>query len=100
MRVLVACEESQTVCSAFRAHGHEAYSCDVQKPSGGHPEWHVLGDATKRTERREKTKGHLFATASGEAKPLRESRKQWQTSGVLIMSSIGQTIRYYRLMAG
>ncbi len=47
MRVLVACEESQTVCKAFRARGHEAYSCDVQKPSGGHPEWHVLGDAVR-----------------------------------------------------
>lgn len=45
MKVLVACEESQTVCKAFRARGHEAYSCDVQEPSGGHPEWHVLGDA-------------------------------------------------------
>lgn len=45
MRVLVACEESQTVCMAFRARGHEAYSCDIQTPSGGHPEWHILGDA-------------------------------------------------------
>lgn len=45
MRVLVACEESQTVCAAFRARGHEAYSCDIQTPSGGHPEWHILGDA-------------------------------------------------------
>lgn len=45
MKVLVACEESQEVCKAFRAHGHEAYSCDIQKPSGGHPEWHILGDA-------------------------------------------------------
>ena len=45
MKVLIACEESQTVCKAFRARGHEAYSCDVQEPSGGHPEWHVLGDA-------------------------------------------------------
>lgn len=44
MRVLVACEESQTVCMAFRKLGHEAYSCDVQEPSGGHPEWHILGD--------------------------------------------------------
>lgn len=47
MRVLIACEESQTVCKAFRARGHEAYSCDIQKPSGGHPEWHILGDALK-----------------------------------------------------
>lgn len=44
MRVLVACEESQEVCKAFRALGHEAYSCDIQEPSGGHPEWHILGD--------------------------------------------------------
>lgn len=37
MRVLVACEESQAVCVAFRERGHEAYSCDIQEPSGGHP---------------------------------------------------------------
>ena len=47
MKVLVACEESQQVCKAFRALGHEAYSCDIQEPSGGHPEWHILGDALK-----------------------------------------------------
>ena len=45
MKVLVACEESQTVCKAFRMKGHEAYSCDIVKPSGGHPEWHILGNA-------------------------------------------------------
>ena len=44
MMVLVACEESQRVCEAFRMRGHEAYSADVQEPSGGHPEWHILGD--------------------------------------------------------
>ena len=44
MRVLVACEESQTVCKAFRERGHEAYSCDIQECSGGHPEWHIQGD--------------------------------------------------------
>lgn len=44
MKVLVACEESQRVCTAFRERGHEAYSCDIQEPSGGHPEWHILGD--------------------------------------------------------
>lgn len=38
MRVLIACEERQEVCKAFRALGHEAYSCDIQEPSGGHPE--------------------------------------------------------------
>ena len=45
MRVLVACEESQEVCKAFRARGHEAYSCDLQECSGGHPEWHIQEDA-------------------------------------------------------
>lgn len=44
MKVLVACEESQEVCKAFRELGHEAYSCDIQKCSGGYPEWHILGD--------------------------------------------------------
>ena len=45
MKVLIACEESQTVCMAFRALGYEAYSCDILEPSGGHPEWHIKGDA-------------------------------------------------------
>lgn len=45
MKVLVACEESQTVCKAFRELGHEAYSCDIQECSGGHPEWHICDDA-------------------------------------------------------
>lgn len=44
MKVLIACEESQRVCKEFRRLGHEAYSCDIQEPSGGHPEWHILGD--------------------------------------------------------
>lgn len=44
MRVLIACEESQTVCSAFRALGHEAWSCDLLECSGGRPEWHIQGD--------------------------------------------------------
>lgn len=45
MRVLVACEESQRVCTAFRELGHEAYSCDLLPCSGGHPEWHIQADA-------------------------------------------------------
>lgn len=47
MKVLVACEESQTVCKEFRKLGHEAYSCDLQECSGGHPEWHICGDVLK-----------------------------------------------------
>ena len=45
MKVLVACEESQRVCIAFREKGHESYSCDIIECSGGHPEWHIQGDA-------------------------------------------------------
>lgn len=50
MRVLVACEESQEVCKAFRARGHEAYSCDIQPCSGGHPEWHIQDDVLRHLE--------------------------------------------------
>ena len=59
MRVLIACEESQTVCKAFRAKGYEAYSCDIIEPSGGHPEWHILGDAI------EALKGGVITTMDG-----------------------------------
>ena len=41
MNVLIACEESQEVCKAFRAKGHQAFSCDILDCSGGHPEWHI-----------------------------------------------------------
>jgi site-specific DNA-cytosine methylase len=44
MKILIGCEESQEVCKAFRAKGHEAYSCDILPCSGGHPEWHIKGD--------------------------------------------------------
>lgn len=44
MKILVACEESQRVCQAFRNKGHEAYSCDIIDCSGGHPEWHIKDD--------------------------------------------------------
>lgn len=45
MKVLAACEESQAVAKAFRLLGHEAYSCDIEPCSGGHPEWHIQCDA-------------------------------------------------------
>lgn len=61
MKVLVACEESQEVCKAFRSKGHNAYSCDIQEPSGGHPEWHILGDAVKVLE------GGEIVTMDGES---------------------------------
>ena len=45
MKILVACEESQAVTSEMRRLGHEAYSCDIEPCSGGHPEWHLQVDA-------------------------------------------------------
>lgn len=44
MKILIACEESQVVCKAFRKKGHDAYSCDIQECSGEYPEWHIMGD--------------------------------------------------------
>jgi hypothetical protein len=48
MRILVACEESQAVTIELRNLGHEAYSCDIQDCSGGHPEWHIKGDVIEQ----------------------------------------------------
>lgn len=47
MKILVACEESQRVCNAFRKKGHEAYSCDIIPTSGDHPEWHIQKDVSE-----------------------------------------------------
>lgn len=47
MKILVACEESQAVTIEFRKLGHEAYSCDIEPCSGGHPEWHLQQDVTE-----------------------------------------------------
>lgn len=47
MKILVACEESQRVCNAFRKKGHEAYSCDIIPTSGNHPEWHIQKDVNE-----------------------------------------------------
>lgn len=58
-KLLIACEESQAVCNAFRDFGIEAYSCDIQEPSGGHPEWHILGDAL------EAVRGGIVQTMDG-----------------------------------
>ena len=41
MKILIACEESQTICLEMRKRGHEAFSCDIQECSGGYPEWHI-----------------------------------------------------------
>lgn len=55
MKVLIACEESQAVCIEFRKLGHDAYSCDTQECSGGHPEWHIHGDVIHQLNNGSKT---------------------------------------------
>jgi hypothetical protein len=45
MKVIIACEKSQEVAKAFREEGHEAFSCDLEPCTGGHPEWHIQDDA-------------------------------------------------------
>jgi len=50
IKVLIACEESQEVCKAFRELGHEAFSCDILPCSGGHPEWHIQDDVLKHLD--------------------------------------------------
>ena len=51
MKILIACEESQAVTKEFRKRGHEAYSCDIEACSGGHPEWHLQQDAVPLLEK-------------------------------------------------
>ncbi len=60
MRTLIACEESQAVCIEFRKRGHEAYSCDIQESSGGHPEWHINDNVL------DVINGGVFNTESGD----------------------------------
>lgn len=68
MNVLVACEESQEVCKAFRAKGHNAFSCDLLDCSVGHLEWHIIGDALKILSpelRQDNTRSIWFVTSDG-----------------------------------
>lgn len=59
-KVLVACECSQVVTFAFRSHGYAAYSCDLVSCYGGHPEWHIVGDAAQVVQG-----NSIFVTESG-----------------------------------
>lgn len=67
MKILVACEESQRVCKAFRAKGHEAYSCDLEFCSGGCPEWHIWEDVEPILN------GGTFLTCDGQSHTV----KRW-----------------------
>lgn len=69
MKILVACEESQAVTIELRKLGHEAYSCDIIECSGGHPEWHIMGDALDIIPQRDgnAVQSIFFETMDGEA---------------------------------
>lgn len=70
MNILVACEESQRVCTAFREKGHNAFSCDILPCSGGHPEWHIQENVLKVLNPHQfssKFYGIVFKTADGES---------------------------------
>lgn len=77
MNVLVACEESQAVCKAFREKGHNAFSCDIVECSGGHPEWHIQGDVLPLLERQDNGNNGwhdiYFSTMDG----VEHSVKRW-----------------------
>lgn len=66
MHVLVACEESQRVCVAFREKGHIAFSCDILPCSGGHPEWHIMDDVSKYLNGMANPFDFFFVTQDGE----------------------------------
>lgn len=70
MKILVACEESQAVTKELRRLGHEAYSCDIIECSGGHPEWHIQGDALENLNPyplfNTDKKGIMFRTCDGQ----------------------------------
>ena len=70
MKVLIACEESRRVCIAFRERGHEAYSCDIQDCSGGHPEWHIKGDALEAIRGGTVVRGRLKFGAAKNSAPF------------------------------
>jgi hypothetical protein len=108
MKVLVACEESQEVCKAFRAKGHEAYSCDLQECSGGHPEWHIVGDVLpilngkcefklqngqtdRQTDRWDLIIAHppcTYLTNGGSVRMFRQEKKQYQHYGEFQMVNV------------
>jgi hypothetical protein len=70
MNVLVACEESQRVCTAFREKGHNAFSCDILPCSGGHPEWHIMNDVLSIINPHQISEsfyGIVFRTMNGDA---------------------------------
>lgn len=98
MRVLIACEESQAVCLAFRAHGHEAFSCDLQACSGGRPEYHIQGDAITEAY----TGSYDLIIAHPPCTMLSKAGARWMYEGGRLNASrlaeAKQAARFFRLL--
>lgn len=84
MKILVACEESQAVTIEFRKRGHEAYSCDIEPCSGGHPEWHIQGDVLELLypdmviySFNEPDSGEMFGLFRTQSGEMRELPNKW-----------------------
>lgn len=98
MKILIGCEESQTVCKAFRALGHEAYSCDILPCSGEKPEWHLQMDVFEAIELKKWDMGIFFPDCTY----LTISANKWykdqppRKSGILV----GEDRRNARTNAG
>ena len=106
MKVLIACEESQRVCKAFRSKGHEAYSADLVSCTGGHPEWHIRGDVipllngncTFQTEDTHTIQGEwnliiahppcTYLTNGGAVRMFRNVKKEYPPYGVFQMVNV------------
>lgn len=95
MKVLVACEESQEICKAFRAKGHEAYSCDIQDCSGGHPEWHIQGDVLPLLN------GNCtFSTMDGHTHTRRQMGYDYRTSTLYIFKQCSHKAIFFEVLHG
>jgi hypothetical protein len=95
MRVLIACEESQTVCKAFRELGHEAYSCDILPCSGGHPEWHIQDDVLNHLD-----DGWDLMIAHPPCTHLAVSGARWFTEGKKSISLQIEALEFIKKLMG
>lgn len=91
LKVLVSCEESQTVCKAFRELGHEAYSNDIIECSGGHPEWHLQMDALEAI----KLKNWDLVIAHPPCTHLSVSGQHWFSRGYKDVSLRDEAISFF-----
>lgn len=91
MKIIVGCEESQAICIAFRKLGHEAYSCDLQPCSGGHPEWHIQDDVLNHLD-----DGWDLGIFHPECKDLCWSGERWFKEGKKDIALREQAFEFFK----